>query len=98
MDMRGEWSDSTDESPSSKRVIEHHRGSEFEPSELSQKMQAVDNRIAELEKQKQEMRSELEKKGRAPQTAMEKKLEAMDLFLRVIRETLFILSLLIFSM
>ena len=63
MDMRGEWSDSTDESPSSKRVIEHHRGSEFEPSELSQKMQAVDNRIAELEKQKQEMRSELEKKS-----------------------------------
>ncbi|STX41422.1 Uncharacterised protein [Legionella donaldsonii] len=76
MDMRGEWSDSTDESPSSKRIIEHHRGSEFEPSELSQKMQAVDNRIAELEKQKQEMRAELEKKGRAPQTAMEKKLEA----------------------
>lgn len=74
MDMRGEWS--TEESPHSKRIIEHHRGSEFEPSALSQKKQAMDKKIAELEKQKQEIRSELEKKGRAPQTAMEKKLEA----------------------
>lgn len=79
MDMREEWPDPTsEESPYPKRIIEHHRGSKFEPSELSQKKQMLNKKIAELEKQKQEIRSELEKKGRFPKTRLEKKLDAIN--------------------
>ncbi|PWY53964.1 hypothetical protein DGG96_19495 [Legionella qingyii] len=77
MDMREEWSDPTPEKSSTHaRVIEHHRGSEFQLSELSQKKEVLEKKIGELDKQRKEIRLELEKKGRFPKTALEKKLEA----------------------
>ncbi|CAM2753511.1 Uncharacterised protein [Legionella steigerwaltii] len=78
-DMCEEWSEPASEDASHlSRIIEHHRGNEFELSELSQKKQVLDKKIEELEKQRKEIRFELEQKGRFPKTALEKKLEAMN--------------------
>ncbi|WP_131793641.1 hypothetical protein [Legionella brunensis] len=75
-DMFGEWYHSMNDP---KHIIEHHRGSEFEVSELSQKKDRLDTRIEELKKQKDAIQDELKKKGCPVKSAVEKRREAQRL-------------------